>query len=453
MPRALIAAAIAAAAAAPAQAQTVTAGTPYCVLAPTPEIGLTEVARSQEGRVVSLELDSSAMGRVMEAKVLLPPKFKPNREYPVLYLFHGSLGEEGDWLALGDAERIVGNRDLIVVMADGGRMGSFSDWYGTVAGEGARAPAWESFHVRELIPYVDATFPTIGDASGRFIAGLSSGGHGAMKYAAQNPGLFGAAGEFSGAVDTTISYPVYPAASQVVWLLGLDPQNRPLSHCTWGDFVAQQVVWRDNNPTYLAENLEGTHLYLASGDGNPGELDEEGAGFDAVEWTTYQMNQGLKIALDAEQIPHTDDFYGAGTHTWPYWKRDLERFLAWLEPKIGDPVAAPAAFDARTARTRLSAWGWDFAMRRDAREFVYLDEVSRDGLTATGSGQLDVTTAPLYAAGATCQVDGAPVQADAVGRLRFTVDLGPSHTTQQLVFGDNETAGWRTEQVAVGGCS
>ena len=85
-------------------------------------------------------------------------------------------------------------------------------------------------------------------------------------------------------MDTTISYPVYPAVSQAVWLLTLDPG--PAAHCTWGDFVAQQVVWRDNNPTYLAENLEGTNLYLTSGDGNPGELDEEGAGFDVVEWTT-----------------------------------------------------------------------------------------------------------------------------------------------------------------------
>ena len=102
------------------------------------------------------------------------------------------------------------------------------------------------------------------------------------------------------------------------------------------------------------------------------------------------MNQGLKIALDAEGLPYTSDFYGAGTHTWPYWKRDLERFLAWLDPQVGQPVEAPAAFDLRSAREEFSAWGWQFRPRRDTREFAYLDDVSADGLTATGSGTLDV---------------------------------------------------------------
>src|SRR4051794_23154641 len=92
-------------------------------------------------------------------------------------------------------------------MPDDGADGSYSDWYGSVIGTGERAPAWETYHVKELIPFIDATFPTAADRSHRFIAGLSSGGHGAMKYAAIYPQLFGAAGEFSGAVDTTISYP------------------------------------------------------------------------------------------------------------------------------------------------------------------------------------------------------------------------------------------------------
>ena len=208
-----------------------TVETPYCVRQAEPEIGLSEVGRERlSERVLALRLESKAMARAMDVRVLLPPRYNPakRKRYPVLYLFHGSLGQEEDWLELGDAERIIGDRELIVVMADGGRASSFSDWYGTVAGEATTPQNWESFHVDELVPYVDATFRTIADPSARFIAGLSSGGHGAFKYAAQNPGLYGAAGEFSGAVDTTISYPVYPAASQAVWLITLDPANAPL---------------------------------------------------------------------------------------------------------------------------------------------------------------------------------------------------------------------------------
>ena len=67
-----------------------------------------------------------------------------------------------------------------------------------------RPPAWETFHINELVPWVDATFATQPIPGGRAIAGLSSGGAGSAKYAAAHPGLFGFAGMFSGALDTDL---------------------------------------------------------------------------------------------------------------------------------------------------------------------------------------------------------------------------------------------------------
>src|SRR4051794_1937982 len=315
-------------------------------------------------------------------------------------------------------------------MPDDGADGSYSDWYGSVIGTGERAPAWETYHVKELIPFIDATFPTAADRSHRFIAGLSSGGHGAMKYAAIYPQLFGAAGEFSGAVDTTISYPIYPAVSEVLWASTL--YYRPVGNCSWGGFVTQQVIWKDNNPTYLATNLRGVALYLTSGNGNQGEYDANPT-FDPVEWTVNEMNKTFVAELDAAGFPHTDDFYGNGTHTWPYWKRDLSKFLVWLDPRVGAAAPAPATFDYRSAREEVGAWGWSFASKPDSREFMYLKDVSAGGFDATGSGTLDVVTAALYAPGATYAVSGATTPtttADHAGRLHFTLDLGPSHLVQ-----------------------
>jgi hypothetical protein len=37
------------------------------------------------------------------------------------------------------------------------------------------------------------------------------------------------------------------------------------------------------------------------------------------------------------------------------------------------------------------------------------------------------------------------------GRLRFTVDLGPSHLQQQTDFGPGATAGWPTVTVSITG--
>jgi S-formylglutathione hydrolase FrmB len=426
--------------AAPARAATV--DSPGCVLAPTPQLGISEVARKEvSARVLDLTLHSTAMGSEQHVDVLLPAGYDPSgaTRYPVLYLLHGSFGSYRDWVDNG-AEQLVGDRQVIVVMPDDGPDGSYSDWYGTVAGSGARAPAWESYHVGELVPFVDRAFPTNGR---RFIAGLSSGGGGAMKYAAQHPGVFAAAGAFSGAVNTDVWRPVYPAISEALWLATLYPPFGPDGHCTWGDPFTQEVVWRDNESTYKAENLRGTDLFIASGDGTQGPYDPNPT-YDPVEATVDEMSKTLVAALDADGIPHTDHFYGPGTHTWPYWKRDLSWFLDWLDPRLaGGPPAAPAPFSYRSAREAFSVWGWSFAAHRTVREFAYLSDVTRDGLTATGSGTLDVTTPPDYTPGAAYVAGTRTVQAGGDGRLRFTIDLGPSHADQQRAFGDADRRAWR----------
>jgi S-formylglutathione hydrolase FrmB len=428
---------------APVQAEAATTvDTPGCVLAPKPQLGLTETARKQVSpRVLELTLQSKAMGGEQKVDVLLPAGYDPSgaTRYPVLYLLHGSFGTYHDWVDQG-AEKLVGDRQVIVVTPDDGPDGSYSDWYGTVAGTGDRAPAWESYHVGELVPFVDRAFPTTGR---RFVAGLSSGGGGAMEYAAGHPGVFAAAGAFSGAVNTDLWRPVYPTESELLWLATLYPPFGPEGHCTWGDAYTQEVIWRDNEATYKAPNLRGANLFIASGDGTQGPYDANPT-YDPVESTVDEMSKTLVTALDAEHIRHTDHFYGGGTHTWPYWLRDLQWFLDWLDPQLqGGPPAAPASFDDRSARERFSAWGWDFTTHRDVREFTYLEDVSAAGLTATGSGKLDVVTPPLYTPGARYEVGTRSVAADEAGRLRFTLDLGPSHQTQQSSFGDGDRRTWR----------
>ena len=85
--------------------------------------------------------------------------------------------------------------DGIVVMPAGGRAGWYSDWPGRT--DGNFAPLWETFHVHQLVPWVDANFNTSGTRSGRAVAGLSMGGYGALRYAGRHPHLFSAVGAFS----------------------------------------------------------------------------------------------------------------------------------------------------------------------------------------------------------------------------------------------------------------
>jgi S-formylglutathione hydrolase FrmB len=426
--------------------------------------------KSLDARTTDLTLHSPAMQRDVHVNVMLPVGYNPRggRRYPVLYLLHGALGGYMNWFTDGHVEKLIGRRPLIVVMPDGGYDGSYSDWYGLLQGQSGPVPAWETFHVHELIPYIDLHYPTLATRGERFIAGLSAGGGGSTHYAADNPGLFGAVGSFSGANDNLEQYPFYPTLSEGLWLATDAPGDGPDGHCTWGDPYTQRVVWEDNDPTYLAPNLRATPLWIASGNGEPGPLDPtptSNAGQDlsnaggeaaaaATEMEIWDMTRSFVRALNGAGIPHADYFYGPGTHSWPYWRRDLKRFLSWLAPYIGHPVPAPGAFSYRTANTAFSAWGWRFNVsHRDVREFVYLTGIRSAGLDARGSGTLSVTTAPLYPPGQRYVVDADArrelTRADRTRRLHFTVELGPSHRVQQYGFGPGTAASWQATTVTI----
>ena len=104
-------------------------------------------------------------------------------------------------------------------MPDAGQGGFYSDWYNAGAGG---PPKWETYHVGQLIPYVDAHYPTVAARGGRAIAGLCMGGFGAMSYAARHPDLFVAAASFSGAVDN-----MDPAGEAATRWRRLDGGRRP----------------------------------------------------------------------------------------------------------------------------------------------------------------------------------------------------------------------------------
>jgi S-formylglutathione hydrolase FrmB len=434
--------------AAPARSAT-SPPSPICVPRATPAAaGLTVTSATpvkNHPHVTDVTFTSRALNGTVHADVLLPASYDPHgpRRYPVLYLLHGHGGSHADWTN-HDVDRVIGDLPVIVVMPDGGYDGFYSDWYGTdVDGHTpAPAPGWETFHIRELLPWVDATFKTIADRRGRAVAGLSMGGFGAMSYAARHPDLFVAAGSFSGAVDTDLDYPV--GGTGMVGVANLPDRKQP-DGCIWGDPLTQDVVWRDHNPTELARNLSGLSLYLAAGNGQPGRHDDPSSPSPsgaATEFGIFFMTTSFDKALTDAHIAHTTNLYGAGTHSWPYWLDDLREFLPRMQSAFAAPPAAPPAvgFAYESAASPFSVWGWSFTPHRDAAEMTYLHDVTARGLSVTGSGVLSVVTPPLYRRGRFYAVRGAQahyvfVRADGRGRLHFNVDLGPSHATQQYQFG------------------
>jgi S-formylglutathione hydrolase FrmB len=282
-----------------------------------------------DSRLTELTLSTPALKKPAHVRVLVPDAYWASTErYPVLYLLHGAFGNHTDWTTAGDAEAITAGAPLIVVMPDGGQGGWYTDWLNRGAGG---PPEWERFHIDELVPWIDDHYRTIRARDGRAIGGLSMGGFGAMSYAGRHPDLFEWAGSFSGAVDVIHNLPVVGVIALEALADGGLPDDQ------FGDRLLNEANWRAHDPWDLAANLRGMTLQIDTGNGQPGPLDTNPPPFDPVEQQVHQMSVSLHQRLLALGVPHTWDDYGPGTHSWPYWQRDLRRALPSILSTLRQP--------------------------------------------------------------------------------------------------------------------
>jgi diacylglycerol O-acyltransferase / trehalose O-mycolyltransferase / mycolyltransferase Ag85 len=294
-------------------------GSPRPQPSPTPIV----VATASVGdRVRDLTIRSPAVGGDVAVRLILPNGFgrDPSIRYPVLYLLHGSGDSERGWTRSTDVQALVADAAVLVVMPDGGTAGFYSDWQ--------HGPKWETFHTVELWRLLREQFQA---SEVRAVAGLSMGGLGALDYAARHPGTFRAAAAFSAVVHTRLSPGESEAYRDIVRDSGGNPDD------LWGDPVADSGVWAAHNPYDLAAGLKGTKLFLSVGDGTPGPFDPHGAAVDPSESALHAENTALAERLTTLGIPFKLDDYGPGTHTWPYWQRELHRAWPMLKTALTSP--------------------------------------------------------------------------------------------------------------------
>jgi S-formylglutathione hydrolase FrmB len=128
--------------------------------------------------------------------VLLPDDYYSTswRRYPVMYLFHGGLGDFRSFDMNDDIRGLTAGQAPDRGNADGGKAG----WYSNPVLSLAGPRNWESFHINQLIPWIDANFRTYAEYNGRAVSGFSMGGFGALKYAAKYYGHFASVSSHSG---------------------------------------------------------------------------------------------------------------------------------------------------------------------------------------------------------------------------------------------------------------
>ncbi len=147
-----------------------------------------------------MNFESSYLHGNTEISVILPDKpgevspkefYGSEKAYPVLWLFHGSFGDHTDWVRRSNIETYACENDLIVVMPSALNT-NYTDWMNFADGY-----AFKQFFFRELMPMIYGWFPASPKKEDNFIAGLSMGGEGAMKFALLHPELFAKAAALS----------------------------------------------------------------------------------------------------------------------------------------------------------------------------------------------------------------------------------------------------------------
>lgn len=401
----------------------------------------------------------------VKVRILLPSDYATsNTTYPVLYLLHGAGDTAAAWTDNADGQQsledFTAHQPVLVVMPDGGandNAGWYSDWYN---GGAFGSPEWETFHIGELIRYVDDTYRVRTDRGGRAVAGLSMGGFGAYSYAARHPDLVAAAFSFSGFLDTAGIPYLEPAA-----LDALHSRNGTPTSAVWGDWQTQEVRWRGHNPADLVGNLHDVRLWMTTGMGAPGgpsPQDGDPTGL-ATESAVYGTNQSFDAKATVAGVQHTFVPYPQGGHNWWHWQNDLHTAWPLIMQTFATPQPPPPSFDYESMEPRFDVWGWTLMPHREVTEFLTMQSASASGLTLTGSGDVSVQTPPAYApmhdysitvSGPSANTSTPLVRADSSGRLSLDVTLGASHTVQQYtpqerVAEASNPAYWETATVHI----
>jgi hypothetical protein len=158
----------------------------------------------------------------------------------------------------------------------------------------------------------------------------------------------------------------------------------------------------------------------------------------SIEMLVWRDTHEFHDRLDALGIRHFVDDYGPGTHTWPYWARDLRETMGPLMDAFADPPARPARVTYTSADDSYGVYDWRVTMHRTAREFSTLKGASPRGFALAGSGSGTVVTPPAFAPGRRYavrlrgdRVDRTQRLAAGAGRrLRIDVPLGPANPYQ-----------------------
>lgn len=165
--------------------------------------------------ILTLTYESQYLRGNTQITVILPDKphdtepktfYRSGRRYKVLWLLHGTYGDHTDWVRRTNIELYAAEKNLVVVMPSG-LNSNYSNWNDCMMGY-----QMYDYLTEELMPLVYGWLPVSDKREDNYIAGLSMGGRGALKFAVNHPEKFAAAAVLSAtAMDMTKMGPEHPS--------------------------------------------------------------------------------------------------------------------------------------------------------------------------------------------------------------------------------------------------
>ena len=207
---------------------------------------------------------------------------------PVLYLLHGLSDDDSIWLRRTSIERYAAPLGLAVVMPAVQRSFYTDEAHGL--------PFW-TFLSEELPAVVGSFFTVSTRREDTFVAGLSMGGYGALKWALRQPERFAAAASLSGALDVTTR----------------QAHNHPDFRRIAGD---RELAGSDDDLFALLDRADPStapRLWVSCG------ADDQLLA-ESQKFVQRATGRGLDVTSDV--VP--------GNHEWSVWDREIARVLAWF---------------------------------------------------------------------------------------------------------------------------
>ena len=243
-----------------------------------------------------IEYHSKLLRMERQVNVIYPDAFEiddnqvDDRDIPVLYLLHGSGGNENSFQKRTDIERLLRHTNLIVVMPS-----TDLAWYTDTAYD---LPYFRSI-AEELPQVLQRFFPNMTkNREKTFIAGVSMGGYGAYKIALST-NHFSHAAAFSGALK--LNHPDLLSKEREAYWSGI-----------FGGVSEENL--RPHLLTRLAAKSDKQTEFFA---------------WCGYEDFLYPTNEEAVADLRKEGLL-IDYRTSHGSHDWYYWNQQLEAVLEWL---------------------------------------------------------------------------------------------------------------------------